>query len=103
PLLTTGDILKEFKILSDQEFLKNMELKRKSVPLKASVIYSSWAGGITTNPTLALVPIDDHMVHRGDAVFEAMRFGAGGIYLWAPHWTRLQFSAGKIGIKIPLE
>ena len=33
-------------------------------------MYSSWWGGITTEPNLMVVPVDDHMVHRGDGLFE---------------------------------
>lgn len=29
--------------------------------------YSSLAGGIVTDPALMILPIDDHMVHRGHA------------------------------------
>ena len=32
--------------------------------------YSSDLGGIVTHPALMLVAIDDHMVHRGHAVFD---------------------------------
>ena len=32
--------------------------------------YSSDLGGIVTHPALMVVAIDDHMVHRGHAVFD---------------------------------
>jgi 4-amino-4-deoxychorismate lyase len=32
--------------------------------------YSSVVGGVTTDPSAMLVPLDDHMVHRGHAVFD---------------------------------
>ena len=32
--------------------------------------YSSDLGGITTHPALMCVGIDDHMIHRGHAVFD---------------------------------
>ena len=32
--------------------------------------YSSRLGGITTDPALMVVPMDDHLVHRGHAVFD---------------------------------
>lgn len=58
--------------------------------------YSSLAGGIVTDPALMLVPIDDHLVHRGDGVFETMKCVRGGIYLWREHIARLLHSAGAI-------
>ena len=32
--------------------------------------YSSAVGAISTNPALMNLPVDDHMVHRGHAVFD---------------------------------
>ena len=36
-------------------------------------LYSSLYDGIVTDPVLMLLPLDDHMVHRGDGVFEAVK------------------------------
>lgn len=88
------------KILSRQEVLENLLKAREQTPLKASLVYSSWIGGIVKDPELAVMPLDDHMVHRGDAVFEAMRFGSGGVYLWKSHWNRLKISAEKVGLTL---
>lgn len=33
-------------------------------------MYSSIVGGITTDPAAMVIPIDDHMVHRGHGVFD---------------------------------
>lgn len=33
-------------------------------------MYSSIFGGITTEPAAMVIPIDDHMVHRGHGVFD---------------------------------
>lgn len=33
-------------------------------------MYSSLIGGITLDPILMVIPIDDHMVHRGHGVFD---------------------------------
>lgn len=48
-----------------------------------------------------VVPVDDHMVHRGDAVFEAVKFVGGGVYALERHLERLQISAETIGLEIP--
>ena len=65
-------------------------------------MYSSWLGGIVTDPSLMLIPIDDHMVHRGDGVFEAFQCREGGIYLLERHLDRLEDSAAMIGLAWPL-
>lgn len=64
--------------------------------------YSSWFGGITTNPQWMLLPIDDHMVHRGDGVFDAMKAINRSVYLMDEHLERLFASAAKIGLKSPV-
>lgn len=33
-------------------------------------MYSSIFGGITIDPAAMVIPIDDHMVHRGHGVFD---------------------------------
>lgn len=33
-------------------------------------MYSSVFGGITLDPAMMVIPIDDHMVHRGHGVFD---------------------------------
>lgn len=33
-------------------------------------MYSSVIDGITTDPAVMVLPLDDHMVHRGHGVFE---------------------------------
>ncbi len=63
--------------------------------------YSSWFGGIVKNPCMMLLPLDDHMVHRGDGVFEAMKSVKRSVYLLHEHLHRLFVSAEKIGITSP--
>jgi branched-chain amino acid aminotransferase len=64
-------------------------------------MYSSWLGGVVTDPAFMLLPIDDHMVHRGDGVFEAIKATKAGVYLLEEHLERLAASAGKIGLQLP--
>jgi branched-chain amino acid aminotransferase len=49
------------------------------------------------------VPIDDHMVHRGDGIFEAFKCVQGSIYLLDAHLDRLQRSAQLIDLPWPVE
>lgn len=57
---------------------------------------------IFTNPRLMLIPLDDHLVHRGDGVFEALRFEDGAIYQLDEHLRRLERSAAAIGVSLPI-
>jgi branched-subunit amino acid aminotransferase/4-amino-4-deoxychorismate lyase len=88
------------KVLNSQEALES--LNRHQVPSrKYAAMYSSWYGGIVTDPNLMLIPIDDHGFHRGDAVFEAAKAVNGKIYALDRHLDRMQISAEKIGLKLP--
>lgn len=66
-------------------------------------MYSSWYGGVVTHPALMLIPIDDHLVHRGDGVFEAFKCVGGKVYSLKRHLDRLERSAAAISLPLPLE
>lgn len=66
-----------------------------------AAMYSSWLGGIVKDPTLMLIPVDDHLVHRGDGVFEAMKCVSHRIFLMEEHIQRLIKSAQKISLELP--
>ena len=65
-------------------------------------MYSSVLGGIVTDPRLMTIPFDDHMVHRGDGVFETMAIHHGRVYQMDAHLDRLKRSALIAGIEFPL-
>src|ERR1035437_7237347 len=56
-------------------------------------MYSSGFGGIVTDPLLMLLPMDDHLVHRGDGIFEAFKVVDGALYNFQVHLDRLHDSA----------
>lgn len=89
-------------ILSQAEALAAWGRRRDCYGARYLAMYSSLLGGIVTDPGLMLVPIDDHMVHRGDAVFEAMKCVNGAIYQLEAHLDRLVRSAEPIGLVSPL-
>ena len=48
-----------------------------------------------------LMPIDDHLAHRGDGVFESLKAERGRVYLLPEHLARLEKSAGAMGLALP--
>lgn len=44
-------------------------------------MYSSVVGGITTDPAAMVLPLDDHMVHRGHGVFDTAMIINGSVTL----------------------
>lgn len=63
--------------------------------------YSSWLGGFYREPWAMMVPMDDHLVHRGDGVFEAVRLFENSYFDFEAHLARLQRSAGFLGLQLP--
>jgi len=66
-------------------------------------MYSSVYDAITTDPLLMTVPVDDHLVHRGDGVFETFKCVGGRIYNMAAHLDRLCHSAASLHYSLPLD
>jgi len=66
------------------------------------IYYSTFLGGYTRDRVLMSVPIDDHIVHRGDGVFDNALCIHGNYYLLDQHIERFLFSAKSIGITPPL-
>jgi branched-subunit amino acid aminotransferase/4-amino-4-deoxychorismate lyase len=78
-------------------------LKRLRRPYQADyyAMYSSLLGGIVTDPVMMLIPLDDHMVHRGDGIFEVFKCVNGNIYNLKAHLERLKRSAKRLDIRLP--
>ena len=64
-------------------------------------MYSSLLGGVTTDPVLMQIPLDDHLVHRGDGVFDTCKCVDGAAYNLDAHLGRLGRSAAAIGLRWP--
>ncbi len=88
-------------VLSTTEAIASL---RKSVHSKAInyyALYSSLLGGIVTDPALMVLPIDDHMVHRGHGVFDTTTLANGMLYQLDEHLDRLIGSAEIARIPLP--
>ncbi|HEY1267652.1 MAG TPA: aminotransferase class IV [Candidatus Binatia bacterium] len=68
-------------------------------------MYSSVLGGIVTDPAFMVVPLDDHMVHRGHSVFDTAILAEGRLYQLDQHLQRFLRSAemARIPLPFPLE
>lgn len=90
------------KIKSSEDILSQLA-SRPLQPWETNYLahYSSYWDGIVKDPRLLLIPVDDHLVHRGDGVFEAFRTIDNKFYLLEAHLERLRQSAHAIGLHIP--
>eukprot|EP00891_Asterochloris_glomerata_P005439 jgi/Astpho2/5439/e_gw1.00076.31.1_t len=69
--------------------------------LHYKAFYSSEIGGIVTEPPLMVLPIDDHMAHRGHAIFDTAIIAHGALYLLDRHLDRFLHSAYRAGLALP--
>ena len=89
------------KLISKDNFFQNFGTQSRPWQDNYLAMYSSQWHGITTDPDLMMIPIDDHLVHRGDGVFEVMRCVQGKIYQLDAHIQRLERSANAISLDFP--
>ncbi|RKX36635.1 MAG: aminodeoxychorismate lyase, partial [Verrucomicrobia bacterium] len=87
----------EKKIMDREEWLARLPGRDK----KLHAMFSSVTDCIVTDPSVMMVPVDDHMVHRGDGVFESFKCLDGRIYNLDAHLERLAHSCGQLGIELP--
>ena len=81
-------------VMNIEEAFQAMQLKLPRGAFDFLAFYSSVLGGIVTDPALMTVPMDEHMVHRGHAVFDTCNISQGQCYGLDFHLDRLLRSAG---------
>ena len=88
-------------VLTSDEAIARLQ---DAVHAKASnfyAMYSSALGGIVTDPALMVLPLDDHMAHRGHSVFDTATLTGGMLYQLDPHLDRLLRSAELARVPLP--
>ncbi len=90
------------KTLSLAEFAERAVEWRRPHQAQYFAMYSSVFDAIVTDPVLMLVPVDDHMVHRGDGVFETFKCVGGALYNLNAHLDRVENSAAMIELAVPM-
>ncbi|KAJ4770159.1 D-alanine aminotransferase [Rhynchospora pubera] len=66
-------------------------------------MYSSIVGGVTTHPAAMVIPMDDHMVHRGHGIFDTAAIMDGHLYELDQHIDRFLRSASMAKIDPPFD
>jgi branched-chain amino acid aminotransferase len=77
---------------------------RTAPPAYAAGYYAMYRhdwNAIVTDPRLMVAPVDDHLVHRGDGVFETLLCEEGALYNLGAHLDRLESSGAAIGLALP--
>ena len=79
-----------------------LDSTRKPYQEKYLAMYSGLLKGLVTDPVLMFMPMDDHLVHRGDGVFDSCKSVDGALYNLDAHLDRLYRSAAAVGLSIPM-
>ena len=91
------------RILSrDEIFTEAPEWREPGRPSYLAM-YSSVFGGVVTDPALMVIPLDDHIINRGDGIFEAFDVNNGYAYDLDAHLARLERSAEIISLDLPFD
>lgn len=80
-------------VLTAEDVMTRLKSLREAQQVDFSAFYSSYLGGVVTDPALMVLPFDDHMVHRGHGVFDTAAVVEGRIYDLDNHLDRFLRSA----------
>lgn len=100
-----GIQVSEVPQLTSTEAIERLKAHRENQNGKQQFLamYSSVFGGITTDPAAMVIPIDDHMVHRGHGVFDTAAIKDGYLYELDQHLDRILRSASMAKIDLPFD
>ncbi|KAL4194001.1 hypothetical protein AMTRI_Chr05g66570 [Amborella trichopoda] len=92
-------------LLSDLQVMEVLRENQKCRNSKQNFLamYSSVFGGITVDPSMMVIPMDDHMVHRGHGVFDTAAIVNGYVYELDQHIDRFLKSASMAKIEPPFD
>ena len=89
------------KVLDSKEYLECFLHAPRPGAENIMAFYDHRIGYIGRNPSLCALPVDDRLVHRGDGVFETLKYAEGRIYQLDPHLERLKRSGQGIFLELP--
>ena len=92
------------KIISrPEDFLESLEKAAHPNQEDYFALYATWLDGVVTHAPWMVIALDDHLVHRGDGVFDVLKCVDGGLYMCRQHLDRFRSSAGSLSLDLPPE
>lgn len=88
-------------VFSSDEYLEKMLSLPRVCAKDTLAFYEHRVGAICTDARLMLLPLDDHLAHRGDGVFETVKYTGGRLYQLDSHLERMKRSAAGLYLKEP--
>jgi len=89
------------EILDTQAYLDRMLAVERPGSGNVLAFYEHRVGAVCKDPKLMLMPWDDHLVHRGDGVFETLKYLHRRIYQLDAHLERMKKSSAAIFLSPP--
>jgi len=89
------------ELLNTEEYLSRMLSLPRPGGQNILAFYEHRIGAVGRDPRLMLLPLDDHLAHRGDGIFETIKYVDGRMYRLDKHLARMKTSAGGIYLEPP--
>lgn len=96
------DICQNVSRLDDKAFLEKLLAAPRPNSDKVRAFYDSRVCAVNTNPALLLIPLDDHMCHRGDGLFESINYRDRKVFALGSHLDRLAAGLAILNINAPV-
>lgn len=87
--------------LSAEEYLTKLLAVPRPNADKVLAFYEHRVGAICTDARLLLAPLDDHLCHRGDGIFESIAYRENKLFQLDAHLERMKNSAAGLHIVPP--
>lgn len=88
-------------ILDTSVYLEKLLAAPRPGAANILAFYEHRVGGICTDPRLMLAPLDDHLCHRGDGVFESINYRQRLMFQLDAHMERMGNSAASLNLVPP--
>ncbi|MCG8530159.1 MAG: aminotransferase class IV [Desulfovibrionales bacterium] len=88
-------------VCETEEYVSKLLNSRRANERDVLAFYEHRIGCICKNPRLMLLPMDDHLAHRGDGVFESIKWENGKIYQLDAHIERMKRSVKGLHLAPP--
>lgn len=91
----------DIPVLEHDDYLERLLALPRPGADKVLAFYEHRAGAVCRDARLMLLPLDDHLLHRGDGVFESLKWVGRKLYQLDAHLERMKKSAASISLSPP--
>ncbi len=88
-------------VLDTDDYVARLLSRERPGEAGILAFYEHRVGAVCRNPRLMLMPLDDHLAHRGDGIFESMKYLHRRIYQLDAHLERMRRSAAGLYLAPP--